>query len=177
MRNHDRAASDPSGRYGTPNPHSQAELENAAGPDDDRSFWGRPSLDGLADSALPMTSHSSAARRFRRALASGNPRLVRSAAAELPVIGIAEAAAILLVIERTEPENFERTALRWLARLTTEGPQVDLSGVAQAAIALEALPHQPAARATLAEVCRTAGLPEVAPVFALDHGGDVELPE
>jgi hypothetical protein len=177
MRNHDRAASDPSGRYGTPNPHSQAELENAAGPDDDRSFWGRPSPDGLADSALPMASHSSAARRFRRALASGNPRLVRSAAAELPVIGIAEAAAILLVIERTEPETFERTALRWLARLTTEGPHVDLSCVAQAAIALEALPHEPAARATLAEVCRTAGLPEVALVFAVDHGGVVVLPE
>jgi hypothetical protein len=177
MRSHNRAASDPSGRDCAPNPPSQTELDNAAGPDDDWSFWGRPSLDGLADSILPMTSHSGAARRFRRALASGNPRLVRSAAAELPAIGIAEAAAILLVIERTEPENFERTALLWLAKLTTEGPHVDLSGVAQAAIALEALPREPAARATLAEVCRTAGLPEVASVFAVDHGDDVALPD
>jgi hypothetical protein len=167
MRNHDRAASDPSGRYGTPNPHSQAELENAAGPDDDRSFWGRPSVDGVADSALPTTSHS-AARRFRRALASGNPRLVRSAAAELPVIGIAEAAAILLVIERTEPDNYEHAALRWLAKLATAGPHVQLRVIAQAATALQALPHQPTARSTLATLCTTAGLPNAAAVFASD---------
>jgi hypothetical protein len=177
MRNHHRAASDPTGRHRAPDQQAPAELDIEAGPDDDRSFWGRPSLDGVADPvASPMTRHSGASQRFQRALASGNPRLVRSAAAGLPDIGIAEAAAILLVIERTEPENYERTALRWLAKLTTAGQHVDLSGVAQAATALEALPREPAARATLAEVCGTAGLPEAAAVFAGDHRRSVVPP-
>jgi hypothetical protein len=177
MRNHYRPASDPTGRHGAPNQQPQAELENAAGRDDDRSFWARPSGEGLAGTALPMTNHSSAARRFQRALAIGNPRLVRAAAAELPDIGLAEAAAILLVIERTEPENYEHTALRWLAKLATDGPRVDLSGVAHAATALEALPHEPAARATLAEICTTMRLPEAASVFASDHRGPIPPPD
>jgi hypothetical protein len=58
-------------------------------------------------------------------------RLTRS---ELPRIGVAEAAAILLVIERAEPEKYERTALRWLAKLATESREVDLAGLAQAAM-------------------------------------------
>jgi hypothetical protein len=43
--------------------------------------------------------------------------IIRAAAAELPRIGVAEAAAILLAIERLEPENSERAARRWLAKL------------------------------------------------------------
>ena len=70
------------------------------------------------------------------------------------------------MIERTEPENYERTALRWLAKLSREGEDVDLSCVAQAATALQALPHHPDARASLAEVCSKARLPEAASVFA-----------
>jgi hypothetical protein len=176
MRNHYRAASNPTGRHGAPNPQPQAEFEDAAGPDDDGSFWERPSDDGLAGTALPMANQSSAARRFQRALAIGNPRLVRATAAELPHIGLAEAAAIMLVIERTEPENYEHTALRWLAKLATEGPHVDLSSVAHAATALEALPHEPAARATLAQICTTAGLPEASGVFASDHRSPMPPP-
>jgi thioredoxin-like negative regulator of GroEL len=177
MRNHYRAASDPTGRHGAPTQPPPAELENAAGPDDDRSFWARPSVEGRAGTALPMTNQGSAARRFQRALAIGNPRLVRAAAAELPDIGLAEAAAILLVIERTEPENYEHTALRWLAKLATEAPHVDFSGLAHAATALEALPHEPAARATLAEICTTAGRPEAAAVFASDHRRPMPPPD
>ena len=176
MRTHYGAASDPTGRHGAPNHQPEAELENAAGPDHDRSVWARASVEGLAGTALPMIDQGSAARRFQRALAIGNPRLVRAAAAELPDIGLAEAAAILLVIERTEPENYEHTALRWLAKLATEGPHVDLSSVAHAATALEALPHEPAARATLAQICTTAGLPEAASVFAGDHRSPMPPP-
>jgi hypothetical protein len=168
MRNHHRAAYPGPTARRTNKPQwssrsGRSPMTTGASGDD------RP-LDGVADPvALPMTRHSSASQRFQRALASGNPRLVRAAAAELPAVGIAEAAAIVLVIERTEPENHERTALRWLAKLTTAGQHVDLSGVAHAATALEALPHELGARATLAEICRTAGLPEAAPVFAVDH--------
>ena len=177
MHDHDRDAPDPSDRHRAPNQQPQAQLETGAGPDDDRSFWEQPWVEGLAGSALPRTGQRSAARQFQRALAIGNPRLVRAAAAELPDIGIAQAAAILLVIERTEPENYEHTALRWLAKLATAGPHVDLSGIAQAAAALEALPHQPAARATLAEVCTKARLPEAASIFARDHRRPMPPPD
>src|SRR5438045_162077 len=105
---------------------------------------------------VPMTSRGSPYQRFRRAVQIGNPMLVRAAPAELPRIGLAEAAAILLVIERAEPERYERTARRWLAKLTAEA-DVDLAGIAAAAIALEALPQEPGARGQLAEVCRSAG--------------------
>lgn len=108
-----------------------------------------------------------ALERFRHALATANPRLVRSVAAELPTIGIAEAAAMLLVIERTEPDTYERTALHWLARLATEARHIDLQSLARAAEALDALPRQPTARATLAEVCRDAGVPEAAAAFTV----------
>ena len=179
MRNHHRAASHPQGRRGTTNEFAPPELDIEAGrDDDDRNFWARPSIDGDADSASPMTRYASPSQRFQQALASGNPRSVRSAAAELPDIGIAEAAAILLVIERTEPENYDSAALRWLAKLATAGRDVDLNGVARAAAALEALPHELAARATLAEVCRNAGLPDAASVFTCDRGrsGDAVAP-
>jgi hypothetical protein len=144
--------------------------------DDDWDFWGRTSPD--ADESVDFTesstgTQSSPSQRFRRALAAGNPRQVRAAAAELPDIGVAEAAAILLVIERTEPENYEPTALQWLAKLATEGHDVDLRGLAQAATALEALPHEPSVRAALAEVCLRSGLPEVASVFDADERGSL----
>jgi hypothetical protein len=103
-------------------------------------------------------------RDNQRALQIGNPMLVRAAAAELPRIGLADAAAILLIIERAEPERYERTAVRWLAKLATEA-DVDLAGIGAAAIALEALPQEPGARGQLAEVCRNAGLPDAATVF------------
>lgn len=139
--------------------------------DEDWGFWGHSSPDGegleVTDSSTG--GHSSPSQRFRRALAAGNPRQVRAAAAELPDIGVAEAAAILLVIERTEPENYEPTALQWLSKLATEGHEVGLRGLAQAATALEALPHEPSVRAALAEVCLKAGLPEVASVFDADE--------
>jgi hypothetical protein len=105
-------------------------------------------------------------QRFRDALATGNPRLVRSAAADLPDVGVAEAAAIMLVIERTEPENYDRTALSWLAQLATEARDVGLKDIAEAAIALAVLPRQPSARTVLAEVCTNVGLPDAASVFA-----------
>ena len=172
-----RASCEPTGRHGTPKQQLQAEPENAAGHEDDRSVWRRPPTEDLAGSALPITSQSGAVRRFQRALAIGNPRLVRAAAAELPDISLAEAAAILLVIERTEPENYEHTALRWLARLATEAAHVDLSGVAQAATALQALPHAPAARATLAAICTTAGLADAARAFVSDHRSPTPHPD
>ena len=69
-----------------------------------------------------------------------------------------------MVILRAEPDRYERQRARWLAKLATEGRDVGLGGLAQAAVALEALPREPGARAVLAEVCRDAGEPEAARV-------------
>src|SRR5919107_4569125 len=102
-----------------------------------------------------MTSSGSPYARFQRALTTGNLNVIRNAAAELPRIGVAEAAAILLVIVRSDPEQYERAAVRWLGRLCLERSQVELEDLSRAAAALGALPERPdAARVTLAEVCR-----------------------
>ena len=94
--------------------------------------------------------------------------IIRAAAAELPRIGLEHAAAMLLVLERVEPEKYEMAARRWLAMLCQERQsKVDLLGVAQAAAALDALPsRRPAACAALAAVCERAGLKDAARVFA-----------
>jgi hypothetical protein len=115
-----------------------------------------------------MTSQGSPHPRFRRSLDGGSMLVIRAAAADLPRIGLAEAAAILLAIERLESENYERAAPRWLTKLCEErNSSLDLLGIAQAAAALDALPsRRPAARATLAAVCERAGLRDAARVFA-----------
>jgi len=108
-------------------------------------------------------------RQFKAALVGGNPREVRRAAAALSAVSLADAAGILLVIERTEPENYERTALQWLARLAGEASHSDLRTMARAAEALATLPSRTAARAELACICHDLSLPEAAGVFARDH--------
>src|SRR5215217_1435650 len=93
-----------------------------------------------------MTSQGNPYSRFRRAVATGNLALVRATAAELPRIGVAEAAAMLLVIERAAPESYQRAALRWLAMLCNERrARVDLAAISEAAAALNELPQQSAA--------------------------------
>jgi hypothetical protein len=66
---------------------------------------------------------------------------------------------MLLVIEKADPERFELAARRWLAMLCEDRQSaVDLLGLAQAAVALDALPtRRPAACAALATVCQRAG--------------------
>jgi HEAT repeat protein len=113
-----------------------------------------------------VTSPGSPYARFQRALATGNLNVIRAAAAELPRIGVAEAAAILLVILRSEPEQYERAAVRWLARLCMERRGPELADLSRAAAALVALPDCPdAARPLLAEVCSRAGQEQAAAVF------------
>jgi HEAT repeat protein len=117
-----------------------------------------------------MTSSGSPYARFQRALATGNLNVIRAAAAELPRIGIAEAAAILLVILRAEPAQYERAAVRWLGRLCLERGRVGLADLSRAAAALDALPDRPqAARPALAEVCRRAGQERAAAVFGAER--------
>ncbi len=113
-----------------------------------------------------MTSSGSPYARFQRALATGNLNVIRAAAAELPRIGVAEAAAMLLVIQRADSEQYERAAVRWLGRLCLERTRVNLEDLSQATAALVALRERPdSARPLLAEVCRRAGQEQAAAVF------------
>ena len=114
-----------------------------------------------------VTSQGSPFQRFRRAIATGNLNIIRAAAAELPRIGLAEAAAILLVIAERDPDSYDRAAMRWLGRLCLERSGAALTDLARAAEALDTLPTEPApARASLAELCTRAGLRDAAAVFA-----------
>jgi hypothetical protein len=73
---------------------------------------------------------------------------------------------MLLVIERADPDQYERAAIRWLGRLCLERTHVDLEDLSRAASALDVLPEDPAgARPLLAEVCRRAGQTQAAAVF------------
>src|ERR1700685_3130036 len=88
-----------------------------------------------------MTIDGTAYGRFRRALRMGNLAQVRAAAAELPQVGLDDALAVVLLIERDDDERYERAAVRWLARLVSERPRVGLADVSLGLTALEALPH------------------------------------
>jgi hypothetical protein len=67
-----------------------------------------------------MGDAGSAYARFQRALATGNLNLIRAAAAELPRVDLADALAVCMAIRESEPQRFERAALRWLARYAVE---------------------------------------------------------
>ncbi len=81
--------------------------------------------------------------RFRRALDSGSLTLIRSAAAELPQISLEDALEICLAVRRSEPETYERAAVRWLGRFCLERRDVTLAAVRVALDALERLPRAP----------------------------------
>jgi hypothetical protein len=78
----------------------------------------------------------SSAARFERALATGNPLLVRAAAAELPRVGLPDALAICLLLLEAEPDRYPPAAARWAARFVLEHPGV---GVGEAQLVLSSL--------------------------------------
>jgi hypothetical protein len=78
--------------------------------------------------------------RFQRALDSGDLAAVRISALELPYVNLADALAVCLLMRRQKDERFERAAVRWLARLSLERPEVTLAQLRDAATALQALP-------------------------------------
>jgi hypothetical protein len=101
-----------------------------------------------------VTSQGSAHARFRRALATGNPLLVRAAAAELDVISLADALSICLVLLRAEPARYGRAAARFQARFVQDVPRVELEDAQIALAALQGLrgPYPAGAGAALAEL-------------------------
>jgi hypothetical protein len=90
-----------------------------------------------------VTSQGSAYTRFRRALATGNLLLIRAAAAELAHISLGDALVVCVAIRDAKPEQFERAALRWIARYCAERPGVTLSEVRAAAEAFERMAARP----------------------------------
>src|SRR4051812_27589680 len=118
-----------------------------------------------------MTSGGSPYSRFRRALKTGNLALVRTAAAELPAVDLADALRICLLMSASDDERYQRAAVRWLARLALERPAVGLGELREGLVAFEALPHNPsAARAVLRTLCERLGAREAA--RALRRDGD-----
>ena len=67
-----------------------------------------------------VTSEGSSQARLQRALRTGDPLLVRAAAAEMPRVGLDDALAICLVLLDTEPARYEPAAVRFLGRLLIE---------------------------------------------------------
>src|SRR3954470_17387540 len=101
-----------------------------------------------------VTSQGSAHARFRRALATGNPLLVRAAAAELNSISLADALSICLVLLRAEPTRYGGAAARFHARLVQDVARVELEDAQIALAALQGLrgPDAAGAGAALAEL-------------------------
>ncbi len=110
-----------------------------------------------------MTSHGSPYARFRRALRIGRLSMVYDAAAELPRVDLDDALAITLLIERQDPERYDRAVVRWLARLCLEVPSVGIEDLRGGLLAFEALPENPdGARRALAELCSRHGFQRAA---------------
>jgi hypothetical protein len=88
-------------------------------------------------------------RRLDRALAARDLEGVRAAARELPGgLSLADALAVLVVMDELEDPRFERAAVRFVSRFAAECGGVGLGDVQAALQALDALPA-PDAHATL----------------------------
>src|SRR5215207_1602440 len=90
-----------------------------------------------------VSAQGSAYARFRRALATGNLNMIRVAAAELPRVDLGDALAVCVAIRDSEPERFERAALRWLARFCVERPRATVADVRLAAGPFESRASDP----------------------------------
>jgi hypothetical protein len=88
-----------------------------------------------------VTSDGRPHARFERALRTGNPTLVRAAAAELGCVGLEDALRICLVLAAAEPGPYKPAAVRWLGRLLLEEWGVTLAEAQLAAAGLTALPR------------------------------------
>jgi hypothetical protein len=93
---------------------------------------------------------------FEAALARGDAGTAWASAHELGRLSLDDAARLLLVLDPRSAQ-FERSAVRWLARLLDEVGGLTLADVQLAAVALSGLPSAVALEA-FAAVCDRAGL-------------------
>ena len=84
---------------------------------------------------------------------------VRSAAAELGRVTLADALSIVVLMAERDDRALDRAAARWLGRLLVDTPSLGLADVRRALDALEALADDlDGARERLVEVCVRHGL-------------------
>ena len=106
-----------------------------------------------------FVQHGSAYGRFRRALDSGNEVVILSAARQLPRVPLSDALRICLMLRDSDPDRYERAAVRWLGRFALEARDVTVNAIRAAAEALDDLPEQPAeAMDRLQRLCVAHGL-------------------
>jgi hypothetical protein len=67
-----------------------------------------------------VTAQGSPLTRLRRALAGGDLLAARTAAPDLPHVDLEEAAALLVLIARHDPEKLDAAAVRFLGRACLE---------------------------------------------------------
>jgi hypothetical protein len=81
-------------------------------------------------------------QNFRRAIETGNLKIVLGAAAELRTISLTDALAILVLLAQQRPTRYPRAAARWIGRLALERRDIT---IAELRVAIDALEHLPAA--------------------------------
>jgi hypothetical protein len=114
-----------------------------------------------------VTTQGSAYGRFRRAISSGNGPLAWTAAAELPMLNLADALALLLLQTDVDRARYQRGLVRWHARLCLETPQLTAEEASLTLTALQALggAGERGAATALRYVCAGRGLNQVADVI------------
>lgn len=114
-----------------------------------------------------MSIKGSSYGRFRLALDSGDLAAVQMTALELPYVNLADALAVCLLMRRARDPRFERAAVRWLARISLERPEITLGEVRVAAAALVDLPSA-RSRVALTDLATGLRLPDVERVLRTD---------
>jgi hypothetical protein len=90
-----------------------------------------------------VSDSGSAYARFQRALKTGNLTIIRSAAAELPMIKLDDALHVCVLLRDREPERYDAAAVRWIGRFCAEQPDVTLEEVDLACSAFEEMRMDP----------------------------------
>jgi hypothetical protein len=91
---------------------------------------------------------------FRAALDRGDLNAVRSYAREMGPIRLDDALRICLLMRDSDPDTYERAAVRWLGRFALEARGVSIDELRLAAEALDALPTRAGdAMETLQHLC------------------------
>ncbi|MDP9257550.1 MAG: hypothetical protein M3Q31_13470 [Actinomycetota bacterium] len=86
-----------------------------------------------------MTAQGSPLTRLRRALAGGDLLAARTAASDLPHVGLDEAAALLVLIASEDPGKLDAAAVRFLGRACLERSFITLSDAQLLAVCLAQL--------------------------------------
>jgi hypothetical protein len=103
---------------------------------------------------------------FQRAIARRNLTVALAVARELPMVTLADALALTLLILERDPPRYTAAAMRWAARFALEVTPLPTVTDGQLLLAaLAALPTRPEeAAATVASICRSYGLDDAADV-------------